>query len=243
MVKRCWVGTSGWTYPHWKGVFYPVDLNQKHWLSFYAQFFDTVEINASFYRLPSFATFSRWQKNVLTSFLFAVKASRYITHVKKLKDVEEPLERFYHAVTGLGNSCGPLLFQFSPQTRYDRERLATFVERLDPRFRYVFEFRHLSFFCTEVYELFQTKDIALCFADTPLFPYKEVLTASFVYLRLHGSSSLYTHYYEEKELWSWAEKIDRFRKEREVFCYFDNDYQGFAVQNALRLKEILGLTY
>jgi len=241
MVKRCRVGTSGWVYPHWREVFYPVTVPEKQWLSFYAQFFDTVEINASFYHLPSLETFSRWKDAVPPSFLFAVKASRYITHVKKLKEVEEPLQRFYRALGGLGSSCGPLFFQFSPRTAFHRERFLTFVELLDPRFRYVFEFRHPSFFCDQVYEILTERDIALCLADTPLFPYAEVLTASFVYLRLHGSGSLYTHCYSDGELSRSAEKIGRFRLEKEVFCYFDNDYQGYAVQNALRLKELLGL--
>lgn len=241
MVKRCLVGTSGWVYPHWKEVFYPAAVAQKHWLSFYAQFFDTVEINASFYHLPSRSTFEHWRVQVHPSFLFAVKASRYITHVKKLKGVEEPLMRFYDALRGLGKNCGPLLFQFSPRTGFDRERLVSFLQLLDPRFRYVFEFRHPSFFCEEVYAILRQNGIALCLSDTPFFPYEEVLTAPFVYLRLHGSESLYTHLYSERELMNWAEKIDDFRRERDVFCYFDNDYQGFAVRNALRLKELLGL--
>ncbi|MGC8777259.1 MAG: DUF72 domain-containing protein [Candidatus Caldatribacteriaceae bacterium] len=242
MVKRCFIGTSGWVYSHWKEVFYPLDVPQKDWLSFYAQFFDTVEINASFYHLPPASTFARWKAQVPPFFLFAVKASRYITHVKKLREVEEPLGRFYDALQGLGTHCGPLLFQFAPRTGFHRERFFAFVELLDPSFRYVFEFRHPSFFCPEVYEILSQHDIALCLADTPFFPYEEVLTASFVYLRLHGSESLYTHCYRDGELERWAEKIDRFREAREVFCYFDNDYQGFAVQNALRLKELLGLT-
>ncbi|MEN3185175.1 MAG: DUF72 domain-containing protein [Atribacterota bacterium] len=241
MVKRCWIGTSGWVYPHWKEVFYPAAVAQRNWLSFYARFFDTVEINASFYRLPPLSTFEHWRMQVHPSFLFAVKVSRYITHVKKLKGVEEPLARFYDVLQGLGQNCGPLLFQLSPRTGFDRERLVSFVRLLDSRFRYVFEFRHPSFFCDDVYEILSQRNIALCFSDTPSFPYQEVLTAPFVYLRLHGSTSLYTHLYSEREIMSWAEKIDRFRQERDVFCYFDNDYQGFAIRNALRLKELLGL--
>jgi uncharacterized protein YecE (DUF72 family) len=236
------IGTSGWIYDHWKGVVYPENLPKRAWLAFYATLFDTVEINASFYHLPKETAFTRWYTETPPSFLFAVKASRYITHVKKLRDVEEPLVQFFRRVELLREKCGPLLFQFPPRFTFHREVFAAFVAHLAPHFRYVFEFRHPSFFCEEVYDLLHRHNIALCFADTPFFPYAEVVTASFVYFRLHGSRNLYTHCYDRKELESWAEKIRSFSRMGEVYCYFDNDYQGFAVQNARELQRILGLS-
>uniref|UniRef100_A0A7V4WLC7 DUF72 domain-containing protein n=1 Tax=Candidatus Caldatribacterium saccharofermentans TaxID=1454753 RepID=A0A7V4WLC7_9BACT len=240
MLVTVRIGTSGWIYDHWKGVVYPENLPKRAWLAFYATLFDTVEINTSFYHLPKETALTRWYAETPPSFLFAVKASRYITHVKKLRDVEEPLALFFRRVELLKEKCGPLLFQFPPRFTFHREILVAFVARLASHFRYVFEFRHPSFFCKEVYDLLRRHNIALCFADTPFFPYAEVVTASFVYLRLHGSRSLYTHCYDREELESWAEKIRSFSRMGEVYCYFDNDYQGFAVQNAQELLKILG---
>lgn len=239
MLVTVRVGTSGWMYDQWQGVLYPSELPKKEWLSFYATFFDTVEINASFYHLPKVETFQKWYAETPPSFLFSVKASRYITHVKKLRDIEEPLARFYERVEVLKEKGGPLLFQFPPRFSFHEETFKDFLTRLSPQFQYVFEFRHPSFFCDRVYELLHRYNIALCFADTPFFPYVEVVTASFVYLRLHGSQSLYTHCYTEEELCSWAEKMRGWRETKAVYCYFDNDYLGFAVRNALTLREMV----
>ncbi len=233
------IGTSGWMYDHWEGSFYPPGLSKRNWLVFYAQFFDTVEINSSFYHLPRKETFKRWYEETPPSFLFAVKASRYITHIKKLGDVAEPLKLFYERVEMLRDKCGPLLFQLPPRLAFQGEVFREFLHRLSPSFQHVFEFRHSSFFCEEVYELLQARDIALCFADTPYFPYAEVGTASFVYLRLHGHGSLYTHFYSEEELRLWAKKVNSWKKTGKVYCYFDNDYQAFAVHNARILRRML----
>lgn len=241
MLVRVRIGTSGWMYDHWRGVFYPEELPKKDWLSFYTQVFDTVEINASFYHLPKETTLRRWYDETPPSFLFAVKAPRYITHVKKLKGIDEALILFYSRVALLQEKCGPLLFQFPPRFSFEREKVQSFLGKLSTSFRYVFEFRHPSFFCEELYELLRRHGIALCFADTPFFPYAEVTTASFVYLRLHGSQSLYTHRYSEEELRVWAQKIATWQREHTVYCYFDNDYAGFAVENALTLGRYLGL--
>lgn len=241
MLVNVRIGTSGWMYDHWEGILYPPGLPKRKWLPFYAQFFDTVEINASFYHLPREKTFERWYEETPPSFLFAVKASRYITHVKKLKDVTEALYLFYRRVEFLREKCGPLLFQFPPHFSFHREAMESFLCELSPSFQYVFEFRHPSFFCEELYDLLRRHNVALCFADTPSFPYAEVVTTSFVYLRLHGARSLYTHRYNEDELRFWAEKIKGWEGEYRVYCYFDNDYAGFAVENALTLRKYLGL--
>lgn len=236
---KFWLGTSGWTYPHWKGVFYPEEVARGRWLAYYSEQFDTVELNASFYHLPQRKTFVNWRAKTPPGFLFSVKGSRYITHVKKLEGVEEPLARLLDAASALEEKLGPILFQLPPQLKCDLNRLEKFLSLLPPGNRYAFEFRNPTFFCLEVYELLRQKQISLCIADTPSYPKEEVVTASFVYLRLHGSQSLYTHCYEEEELWEWGKKIKNWLSQGEVFCYFDNDYQGFAIKNAFRLREIV----
>lgn len=242
MLVTVRIGTSGWMYDHWRGILYPPDLPKQRWLSRYAQVFDTVEINASFYHLPREESFRRWYDETPSSFLFAVKAPRYITHLKKLQGVTEALSQFFKRVTLLGEKCGPLLFQFPPRFSFQREVFKAFLRELPSSFLYTFEFRHPSFFCEEVYELLTRYRVALCFADTPFFPYAEVITAPFVYLRLHGAQSLYTHRYSDAELERWAAKIAGWRKSYPVYCYFDNDYAGFAVENACTLRNLLSET-
>jgi len=234
------VGTSGWTYKHWKGLFYPPDLPQKDWFSYYASVFDTVEVNSSFYHLPRPSTVERWYQIVPSGFLFAVKASRYITHVKRLRDVEEALGRFFEICSLFREKLGPILFQFPPQMEFRSDVFVAFLDLLAKKdYLYAFEFRNPSFFCDQLYEMLRERNFCLCFADTPRYPYQEVLTAPFVYLRLHGSQSLYTHCYSEEELQIWARKVKEWLCERDVYCYFDNDYQGYAISNALRLRELV----
>ncbi|OAG26782.1 DUF72 domain-containing protein [Thermodesulfatator autotrophicus] len=235
------IGTSGWNYPHWRGIFYPEKLSSRKWLSFYAEYFDTVEINATFYGTPKEKTFRRWYEETSPDFLFAVKANRYITHVKRLRQVEEPLKRFYKAIKPLKEKTGPILFQFPPSLKYEREVLENFLELLDLSYQTTIEIRHESFHREEFYELLARKNIALCISDTAgRFPsLVEVITADFVYLRLHGSRVLYRSCYTEEELASWAEKLKAWH--RPGYVYFDNDSLGWAVPNALKLKELLGL--
>lgn len=234
------VGTSGWTYEHWRGLFYPPELPQREWFAYYTGVFDTVEVNSSFYHLPRPSTVERWYQLAPPGFLFAVKGSRYITHLKRLQGVEEALNRFFEICSLFREKLGPILFQFPPRMTFQRDVFAAFLELLEKeKHLYAFEFRNPSFFCDEVFEMLQKHNFCLCFADTPRYPYQEVLTASFVYLRLHGSQSLYTHCYSEEELQVWAEKIENWLTERDVYCYFDNDYQGYAISNALRLRELV----
>ncbi len=235
------IGTSGWNYPHWRGVFYPKGLPTRKWLSYYATFFDTVEVNATFYGTPKEATLCRWYEETPPGFLFALKASRFITHVRRLRNVKEPLERFYRIISPLKEKIGPLLFQLPPSLQYDRELLRDFLDLLDLRFRTTIEIRHRSFHNEEFLELLAARNIALCLSDTAgRYPsLLEALTADFVYIRLHGSRTLYRSCYTEAELSSWAEKIRRYQ--RPAYVYFDNDSLGWAVPNALRLKELLGL--
>ncbi len=234
------IGTSGWNYPHWRGVFYPSGLSQRKWLSYYASYFDTVEVNATFYGTPKETTLRRWYEETPPDFLFALKASRFITHIKRLKDIEEPLKRFYFVISPLKDKIGPLLFQFPPTLKYQREVIANFLALLDQHFRTAIEVRHQSFHTEDFLELLITHNVALCLSDTAgrypsLF---EVLTADFVYIRLHGSRVLYRSCYTEEELQTWAQKIKKWAKP--TYVYFDNDALGWAVPNALRLKELLG---
>lgn len=240
--KAIHIGTSGWNYDHWRGPFYPKDLPQGAWLDFYAQQFHTVEINNSFYRLPEKSTFESWRDTVPEDFLFAVKGSRYITHMKKLKDPQESLARFVDRVRGLGAKLGPVLFQLPPRWRVNVERLEAFLGALPGDLRWAFEFRDTSWFGEATSELLRQYGAAFCiyqFAGT-LSP-REV-TADFVYIRLHGpQQEAYRGQYDETTLREWAGAMRTWAEAgREVFCYFDNDEKGYAAQDALRLQELLG---
>ncbi len=234
------IGTSGWNYPHWKGIFYPEKLPSTKWLSYYSEFFETVEVNATFYGTPKEKTFKKWYEETPSDFIFALKANRFITHVKRLKDVAEPLKRFYAAISPLKEKIGPILFQLPPSLKYDRSLLKEFVRLLDLSYKTAIEVRHQSFLCEEFYELLRRFNISLCLSDTAgRYPsLVEVLTADFVYVRLHGSRVLYRSCYTEEELQAWAQKLKSWAIP--AYVYFDNDSLGWAVPNALRLKELLG---
>ncbi len=231
------IGTSGWNYPHWRRVFYPEHMPQSRWLGFYTEHFTTVELNASFYRQPSYNTFENWKKRTPPDFLWSVKANRYITHVKKLRDTQDSLKRFYSTVDGLGEKLGVILFQLPPALRFDEEIFTGFLDSQPKGYRIAFEVRHASWLCEKAYELLRWRNAAFCISDTAgRYPYAEAITASFIYVRLHGSQVLYGSNYTDNELKTWAAKIRKWGKD--IFIYFDNDYQGYAAQNALRLKEI-----
>jgi len=234
------IGTSGWTYPHWAGVFYDESKPKSRWLEQYAGHFDTVEANSTFYRLPGTTTVDRWAERTPEGFLWAVKASRYITHMKKLRDASEPLARFFDIVSHFRKKLGPILFMIPPVLRYREDIFVDFLKKLPPGHRYAIEPRNASWVEKDPLERMKDFGIAFCISDTAgRFPYVEEVTADFVYVRLHGSRALYASEYTEKELQEWARKIRRWR--RDAYVYFDNDAQGFAPKNALRLKEILGL--
>ncbi len=232
------IGTSGWTYAHWKGVYYPENQPKAKWLEYYAQEFDTVELNATFYRLPNETTFQNWFRRTPEGFLWALKASRYITHIKRLADVNEALKRFYDLVGHLDTKLGPLLFQLPPSLKYDAHLAKTFLEHLDPSFRHAIEVRHPSWLNNEFFRQLQDNNTAFCISDTAgRYPYGEEITADFVYIRLHGSRKLYASEYTREELEIWAGKINDWR--RKTFVYFDNDFEGYAVRNAQMLKKLM----
>jgi uncharacterized protein YecE (DUF72 family) len=238
---KVWIGTSGWVYKHWKnGVFYPEKFSADQQLAFYASRFQTVEVNYSFYRLPDRDVFEGWRNQTPREFLFAVKGSRYLTHMKKLQDPEEPLERLMEHAGGLREKLGPILFQFPHTWPVHLERLEPFVRLLKSyrNQRFAFEFRHQSWLTKEVYELLESTDAALCLPITPGMPLDVRLTASWSYIRFHhGSRGIG---FGKKELSLWGERILSFLKEgADVFAYFNNDARGYAVRDAQRLGKML----
>ena len=236
----CHIGTSGWVYRHWRGVFYPWPLPSGQWLHHYATRFDTVELNNSFYRLPSEGAFRKWAEVAPAGFTYAVKASRYITHMKKLSGVEEALPRFLERSRLLGHHLGPLLYQLPPFWACNADRLGAFLDLLPRDVRHVFEFRHASWLNEAVFSLLEAHGAALCIVSLPEFPCLLRVTAPFVYIRLHGAEAKYGSCYTERELEWWAEQILGFLQDgKDVYAYFNNDACGYAVQNALRLRELV----
>ena len=234
------VGTSGWSYTHWKGDFYPPNLPQKQWLGYLATRLDTVEINATFYRQPRPSTFRKWLDETPGDFRFSIKANRFITHVKRLRDVRDSLVRFYGALEPLGEKIGALLFQLPPSLRYDPVLMETFLDQLDPTRRTAIEVRHPSFLNEAFYRELKGRNIAFCWSDTAgRYPYAERITANFLYVRLHGSPLLYRSAYSESFLEKLAEKLRA--TGRDAFVYFDNDAESHAPKNALFLKHALSV--
>lgn len=244
MTAHIHIGTSGYAYGHWgDGVFYPGETPQKQWLEYYARHLTSVELNVTFYRLPDTSVFRSWRERTPRSFTFALKGSRYLTHIKRLKDCREPLARFMRHASALREKLRVVLWQLHPRMKVDTERLAAFCDLLKSsaaarRVRHAFEFRHESWFREEVYELLREHDCALCIAHSPHWPRPEIVTADFVYLRFHGGERLYGSNYSEGELREWAAKARAWlKKGNDVYAYFNNDAQGYAVKNALLLRE------
>jgi uncharacterized protein YecE (DUF72 family) len=243
MDHRLHIGTSGWHYDHWRGPFYPADIRSEQMLDFYARKFQTVEINNSFYHLPSEKTFQAWKDQTPPGFLFAVKANRYITHMKKLKEPEKPLEKFFAHAEALGLKLGPVLFQLPPHWGRNRERLEEFLRALPAGGRYAFEFRDPSWFHEEILALLEKHQAAFCVYDLAGQESPRALTAGFAYLRLHGpAGEKYSGRYTRAQLHGWLECCrDGLRQgAREVFVYFDNDPSGFAALNARELVDMAG---
>jgi uncharacterized protein YecE (DUF72 family) len=237
---RIHIGTSGWHYGHWRGPFYPEDLPQRRFLEYYMARFHTVEINNSFYQLPKAETLILWRDTVPQGFVFTAKASRYITHMKKLKDPEESLAKFLERVAVLGRKLGPILFQLPPKWRMNLERIREFLAALPPDHRYAFEFRDQSWYRPEVYEALSEYQTAFCIYELAGHLSPKQVTADFVYIRLHGPGNAYQGRYEPRVLAGWAGAVSAWaRQGKDVFFYFDNDEAGYAVQDAARLQEML----
>jgi uncharacterized protein YecE (DUF72 family) len=229
------VGTSGWHYPHWQGPFYPPDLPPAQWLARYAQTFRTVEVNATFYRLPEPATFTAWREATPDRFLFALKAPRGITHTRKLANCAEPLGAFLARARLLGPKLGPLLFQLPPHWHANPRRLEDFLTQLPAGVRCAFEFRDPTWHTESVYEVLRARGVAFCVYDLAGFTAPLAVTANFAYLRLHGpGASPYAGSYSETQLRDWAAKARQWagRGGKDVYLFFDNDQSGYAVRNA-----------
>jgi uncharacterized protein YecE (DUF72 family) len=243
-VKPVRIGCSGWNYQHWRnGVFYPPRLPPRRWLGHYARHFDTVEVNSTFYRLPKETAVANWVNESPPDFLFTMKMSRYATHIKRLRDLGPSIELFYERIAPLQRSpkLGPVLWQLPPDFRRDEARLAEALAQL-PRGRHCFEFRHESWFAEEVYELLRRHRVALVIGDDPRRPFQEhVFTADWTFIRFHHGTRGRQSNYSETELGEWAQRIETWAADREVFAYFNNDRNGYAVRNGLWLRRRLGV--
>ena len=234
------VGTSGWHYKHWLGDFYPPRFPPANMLAWYAREFHTVEINNSFYRLPEAKTFEQWGRIVPPGFVFAVKASRYITHIKRLKDPEDSIKLFFSRAKYLGQHLGPVLFQLPPKWKADLERLEQFLALLPKGQQFVIEFRDESWYRQEVCELLRRHNVALCLHDWASAQWSRELTANFTYIRFHGSTGKYAGDYPDHLLHEWAKQIEGWCGQvKEVFAYFNNDVGGHAIRNARSLRAML----
>jgi uncharacterized protein YecE (DUF72 family) len=238
---RIHIGTSGWHYGHWKGHFYPEGLADGLMLQEYARHFRSVEINNSFYRLPDEKTFAEWRETVPEGFVFAVKGSRYITHMKKLKDPEKPVAQLLARTELLGRKLGPILFQLPPRWRLNLDRLRSFLGALPRSHRYAFEFRDESWFAPQVREVLAEAGAAFCIFDLDGRLSPREVTTDFVYIRLHGPDGPYRGSYPDETLAGWAGAISAWsRQGKDVYCYFDNDEAGYAPRDALRLRVMTG---
>jgi uncharacterized protein YecE (DUF72 family) len=236
------VGCSGWNYKHWRERFYPKGLPPARWLELYAERFDTVEVNATFYRLPTKKAVARWVEQTPPGFLFTIKGSRYLTHVKRLTEMEAGLRMLYERIDPLVRSpkLGPVLWQLPATFHRDDERLAAALAVL-PAGRHCFEFRHPSWFAPEVMELLRAHGVALVVGDHPERPFQTLeRTADWTFLRFHFGRAGHGNY-GEPELEEWAERIEAWRRDGDVFAYFNNDWDGYALENADWLKARLGV--
>lgn len=235
------MGTSGWSYPHWRGSVYPRALPQRAWLGYYAEHFSTVEVNRSFYSLPDHEIFAQWKNAVPQDFVFAVKASRYITHMKKLKEPGESLQRLIDATSHLGSKRGPILFQLPPRWRVNSERLEGLFSHIPGGCCTAFEFRDTSWLVPEVFALLKGHNAALCIFDMEGKCSALELTADFTYVRLHGPGPRYRGRYPRRMLSAWAKRLSRWAASGiECFCYFNNDVAGHAFDDALALQAMFG---
>jgi uncharacterized protein YecE (DUF72 family) len=234
------IGTSGWDYKHWLGPFYPKEMKPPQLLNFYTRHFNTVELNNTFYMLPKKETFVNWRKAVPDDFFFAVKASRYITHNKKLKEGKESFGNFIEKAKALNEKLGPVLFQLPPGWKINFERLEEFLEGLPKGYEYTFEFRNQSWFDDKIYELLAKHNAAFCMYELNTVQTPKIVTADFIYIRLHGPGQAYQGQYKEKILHGWAGDFAKWKKKASnIYCYFDNDEKGYAAMDALRLKEMV----
>jgi uncharacterized protein YecE (DUF72 family) len=240
-VRPVRVGCSGWNYAHWRERVYPKGLPQRRWLEFYATLFDTVEVNNTFYRLPKRSSVAGWAERSPTDFVFTVKSSRYLTHIKRLTDLGRGVERFYACIEPLvlSGKLGPVLWQLPGTFPRSDDRLAAALEQLPPG-RHCFEFRHASWFVPEVYDLLRRRGAALVIGDHPHRPFQShELTADWTFVRFHYGHRGRNGNYSQRELEEWARRLAAWREDVDIYAYFNNDWEGYAVKNALWLRRAL----
>ncbi|HEX6178231.1 MAG TPA: DUF72 domain-containing protein [Thermoanaerobaculia bacterium] len=242
MSAEIHIGTSGYSYKHWVGRYYPEDLKPSEWLRYYLRDFDTVELNNTFYTLPKEETFDSWRKNTPADFLFAVKGSRFLTHMIKLKDAERGLVNFMPRAERLRSKLGPILWQLPPGWKMNVERLEEFCSLLPKKHRYTFELRNPTWMTDEVYDVLRRYNAAFCIYELAGYMSPIEVTADWTYVRLHGPTAFkYQGSYSDKQLEQWAERIRKWsRTMKAIYVYFDNDDSAYAVKNALTLKRMLG---
>lgn len=234
------IGTSGWSYVHWRRVFYPEDLPSGKWFGYYARYFNTVEINNTFYSLPKETTLARWYREAPSGFVFAVKANRFITHMKKLKDPEDSVPVFLESIKTLKSRLGPVLFQLPPGLKPDLNRLRALLAALPRRRRYVIEFRNAGWFTEDVIGLLKRRRVALCVHDLLEAPCPRELTASFAYYRFHGHEVKYGGSYPKRTLRKCAQEMAEILENgKDVYAYFNNDAFGYALKDAVALREVV----
>lgn len=238
------IGTSGWNYSDWKGLFYPEDVKSADWLSYYATQFDSTEVNSSFYHLPRATTIANWVLKVPAGFTFCVKVSRYITHIKRLKITDEDLAKFMAVFEPMKSQCGPVLIQLPPSLKFDPESVRQFFTLLQSynHYRFAIEPRHNTWLQPEAIALLKEHNIAWVISQSGAgFPYEELVTAPDVYVRLHGPKELYFSSYSDTELRMYADKIKRWLAEgHNVWVYFNNTGKGIAIGNAKQLMSYVG---
>jgi uncharacterized protein YecE (DUF72 family) len=240
---RIRIGCSGWVYKHWRGILYPEGLAQTRWFDRYAEEFDTVEINNSFYRLPPPATFEKWRKQAPPGFYYAVKANRYLTQAKKLNECEEPLERMMSSVRSLGDRLGPMLYQLPPKMKINLERLESFLRILPTDVTSVFEFRNRSWYMPETYALLDRYGASICVHDMPGSASERIAVGPIAYVRFHGGEGKYWGRYSDEGLLGWTDWIlDQSRQGRSGWCYFNNDIHGHAIHDARALQSMVRQT-
>lgn len=241
-----YVGTSGWSYKHWHGIFYPQDLKPDKYLEYYTTRFSCVELNSCFYHLPQKKTIDGWIIRTPGSFIFCLKLSRFITHQMKLLNVDEALQKFFGVFEGMKEKMGPILVQLPPQLSYDEPRIVYFLELLKKQYnqyRFAIEIRNKTWINDNFFDLLGQNAVAFVIADSgKRYPYHEAVTTDFVYLRLHGREQLYASDYSENDLQQYADKISGWLNDgKEVWVFFNNDYHGYAVKNAEKLKDLVNL--
>jgi uncharacterized protein YecE (DUF72 family) len=236
---KIYIGTSGWQYYHWKGKFYPEDLSSKDFLKFYSKYFNTVEVNTSFYHFTKKSTFEKWQKELNKNFLFSIKLHRLFTHFRKLKlkkDDKRILKETIETYKVLGKNLGPILIQLPPSLKKNLKVLEKFLKNFK-NLKLAIEFRHKSWLDKETYNFLKKKKVAFVISDSPRWPTDIVKTSDFVYVRFHGKPKIFASKYEKEELQRYAKEIKKL-KPKILFAYFNNDAEGYAVEDALEFQKL-----